>query len=200
MHQVVNLYQPTLRLRPKVLSAETMLTIISIVVLLMLALYVFAYLTTQQLQRTNQNLALNHTQFDAQLTAYSLMPALPIDTSINNEIASLQTQIDDKDALLNEIDRLLIDSKADFGDVFEILAQTRLAGLWLTGIKLGQDGSIELSGVTHEEKLVPKYLRLITQHPPLASLKSGTATITREDSRRPDIRFVLEYESDGDQR
>ena len=200
MYQLVNLYQPVFRRQPKILSAATLLTIIALVIVCMFALYFNSHSTMQTLQRTSADLTLNYTQLDARLGAVTSIAAVSTNASISDEITTLQAQIDDRNALLERIDSLFMDANVGFGEVFETLAQTNLPGLWLTGVQLDQDGSIEISGTTLDPKLVPRYLQLITQQSPLTTLNSGTVNLVREDSNLPEVNFVLSYNTQGEER
>lgn len=200
MYQQVNLYQPVFRRQHKIFSATTLLRIIAIVMILMFALYFSAHSTLEGLQRISSDLALNYTQLEARHSAVTSTASLSTNASISDEINTLQAQISDRNALLERIDSLFIGSTVGFGAVFETLAQTNLPGLWLTGVQLDQDGSIEISGTTLDPKLVPRYLQLITQQSPLRTLNSGTVNLIREESNQPEINFVLSYITSGEER
>lgn len=199
MIQLVNMYQPVFRRQPKLLSAATLMAIIAVAMVLMAALYFNAHSTMRGLLRTSADLSLHFTQLDARLAAVTSNATLSINESSNDEIDILQAEINDRNALLDRIDSLFIESSAGFGGIFETLAQTNLSGLWLTGIQLDQDGSIEISGTTLDPRLVPRYLQLITKHSPLAILNSGTVDLEREESDQTEINFVLSYNTIGEQ-
>lgn len=199
MYQLVNLYQPVFRQQPKILSAVTIMTIIGIVMVLMFALYFKAQSSLKGLQSTSADLALNYTHLNARLGAVTSIAETPTDESVSEEIMTLQAQIDDRNALLEQIDSLFADSDVGFGEVFETLAQTNLPGLWLTGIQLSAVGGIRISGSAIDPKLVPRYLQLITQRSSLTSLSNGTVDLIRDDSRESQVDFVLSYNSSGEQ-
>lgn len=199
MHQLINMYQPMFRRQPKFLSSTTLMIIIMIVMALLLGLYLKSHTTMKDLRRTSADLALDYSQLDAQLGVAASIAALPSNTSTSDEINLLQEQINDRKALLERIDNLFIDANAGFGEVFETLAQTNLPGLWLTGVQLDQEGGIEISGTTLDPKLVPRYLRLITQQSPLTTLTSGTVELKRDESDLSEINFVLSYNAFGDE-
>ncbi len=167
---------------------------------LMFALYLKSHTIMQDLRRTSADLALDYSQLDAQLGVATSIAALPTNASTSDEIITLQEQINDRKALLERIDNLFIDANAGFGKVFETLAQANLPGLWLTGVQLDEDGNIEISGTTLDPKLVPRYLRLITQQPPLTTLASGTVELIRDESDLSEINFVLSYNTYEEER
>lgn len=199
MYQLVNMYQPVFRRQAKILSATTLMSIITLVMVLMFAFYLNANASMRGLQRTSEELALNHMQLDAQIGALISNTTLTGDASVSDKIETLQAQIKDRSALLEKIDSLVLESNVDFGEIFETLAQANLPGLWLTGVQLEHDGSIEISGTAINPKLVPRYLQLITRKSQLASLNSGTVNVIREESDLSEINFVLSYNAQGDE-
>lgn len=196
MYQLVNMYQPVFRRQPKLLSAMTLATIVAIVTVLMLAVYLDARSTMQGLRRTSANLTLNHAQLSARLDEISSVAASST-TNVDDDVAALRARIADRSALLHRIDNLFIDAGAGFGDVFETLARSSLPGLWLTRVQLDEDGGIEISGTTSDPQLIPRYLRLITREPPLASLAAGTVDVERDDAGSTEMNFVLSYTARG---
>ena len=198
MLQLVNLYQPVFRRQPKILSTSTLAAIFALAVIFMSALYFNAYSTMQRLQRTSAELALNHTQLQARFNALNSVASLPTGETVDDEINILQDQLKDRNELLNRIDHLFTEANAGFGEVFESLATINLPGLWLTGVELDQNGSIEISGSAIDPSLVPQYLQLITQHSSLQSLIQGSVNLSREDANQSEINFVLSHNAFGD--
>lgn len=197
MYQQVNLYQPTFRRQPKVLSTTTLATIVAIVTGLMLAGYLDARSTLQGLRRTSANLALNQVQLDARLDQIASAAVASATTDLEDDLATLRSRIADRNALLHRVDDLFIGAGAGFGDVFEALARTSLPGLWLSEIRLGEDGSIRISGSASDPAQVARYLREVARQPSLASLFDGTVDIERDDARPSTVDFVLSYATDG---
>ena len=175
------------------------MAIIAVVTVLMIAVYFNAHTKTQSLQRTSAELTLNHLQLDARIGAITSSAVLSTDESTNDRIGMLQARIADRNALLEQIDSLVFEPDVGFAAVFEILAQANLPGLWLTGVQLDHDGSIQISGTTIDAKLVPRYLRMITLQSPLSSLNSGTVNLIREQSNLAEINFVLSYNAYGEE-
>ena len=197
MYQQINMYQPVFRRQPKIFSTATLLKIIGVIVVLLFALYTNAHSTMKGLQRISADLALTYNQLDARLVAVKSTGAVTVDASASEEISTLQTQIRDQNALLEHVDSLVANSNTGFGDIFESLARTSLPGLWLTGIQLNEDGSIELSGTAHDPAFVPRYLQLIARHSSLNMLSSGSVNLMRAESTGRDINFVISYSAPG---
>lgn len=199
MHQLINMYQPMFRRQPKILSATTLLAIIGIVMALMLGLYSNAHSNMQRLQRTSTELTTNYSKLQAQLSVAANNAEFSTNAVISDEITALQAQIDDRKALVERINQLFIDADDGFSEIFETLAQTNLPNLWLTGVELNQNGSVEISGTALDAMLVPQYMQLITQASSLASLNSGTVELTRDDQHLEEVNFVLSYNTAGEQ-
>ena len=193
MYQLVNMYQPVFRRQPKVLSAPTLMTIVAIVAALMLAVCLDARSTIRELRLTSANLSLNHAQLSSQLDRIASAATPSAESVSGDELEALQARITDRHALLDGIDDLFSGAGAGFGDAFETLARVNLPGLWLTGVQLDQDGSIEISGSASDPRLVPRYLQLITDHGSLESLTGATVELERNDADSSAVDFVLSY-------
>jgi len=197
MYQQINMYQPVFRRQRKIFSAATLLKIVVMATLLLLTLYGQARWTLNGLQRTSDDLAQNFQQLDTRLGALEAGGEPAANTTLGNEIAMLEAQITAREELLNRIDRLVINTTAGFGDNFETLARQHVPGLWLTGIRLDQHGNTELRGTTLDPKLVPRYLQMLAGHTRLAALNGGSVNLTRHAPDKPEVDFVLRYDSQG---
>jgi len=197
MYQVINLYQPVFRQQPTLLSAVTLLSVIAASIVLMSGVAVYAHSKTEGLQRTSKELALSHSQLSARIVTSTPNEAAPTDAYLRDEITKTQHKIDESRALLERIDKLFVGRVGGFSHVFEILAKTKVEGLWLTGIELDYDGNIEITGMAMEPKLVPKYLNLIAQHSPLEALNFGAVNLTRKETNHSEITFSLSYSVQG---
>jgi len=193
------MYQPMFRRQPKILSATTLLAIIGIVMALMFGLYSNAHSNMQRLQRTSTELTTNYLKLQAQLSVIANNAEFSTNAVISDEITALQAQIDDRKALVERINRLFINADDGFSEVFETLAQTNLPNLWLTGVELNQNGSVEISGTALDAMLVPQYMQLITQASSLENLNSGTVELTRDEQYLEEVNFVLSYNTAGEQ-
>jgi len=193
------MYQPMFRRQPKILSATTLLAIIGIVMALMFGLYSNAHSNMKRLQRTSTELSTNYTKLQAQLSVTANNAEFSTNAVISDEITALQAQIDDRKALVERINQLFIDADDGFSEIFETLAQTNLPNLWLTGVELNQNGSVEISGTALDAMLVPQYMQLITQASSLENLNSGTVELTRDEQHLEEVNFVLSYNTAGEQ-
>jgi len=193
MYQQINMYQPVFRRQPKIFSAATLLRIIAMALFLLLALIAHARWTLHGLRHTSADLTQHYRQLDARLDALETRGKAADGTTPVDEISSLREQVTERRALLTRIDHLTVGSTAGFGEVFEALARREVPDLWLTGVRLDQEGNTEIRGTTLDPTLVPRYLRLMAQQPQLAELDNGTVKLTRHAPDRPEIDFVLSY-------
>ena len=193
MYQLVNMYQPVFRRQPKVLSTPTLVTIVALVAILMLAVCLDGRSTIRELRLTSANLSLNHAQLSSQLDRIASSAAPSTERISGDELDALRARIADRNALIDGIDDLFSGADAGFGDVFETLARARVPGLWLTGVQLDQDGSIEISGSASDPRLVPRYLQMITEHRSLESLSGATVDLERSDADSSAVDFMLSH-------
>lgn len=192
MYQQINMYQPVFRRQRKIFSAATLAMVVGLATALLLGVYGHARWTLHGLQRTSADLTLNYRTLSTRLVA--LETASP-EVAANEEFALQQERIRARYALLEHIDRLDFTTAGDFGDTFEALARQDATRLWLTGVRLEQDGSSEIRGSTLDAALVPRYLKLITRQPRLAVLTNGTVDLMRPEPEDPRVNFILSYKA-----
>lgn len=190
MYQQINMYQPVFRRQRKIFSAATLAKAVGLATVLLLAVYGHARWTLHGLQRTSADLTLNYRELNARLVALENAGA---QAAADHELARLTEQIRARSALLERIDHLAFATAGGFGDTFEALARQDVPGLWLTGVRLDQDGSAELKGAALDAELVPRYLQLLTGQPRLAVLNGGTVNLLRHEPGQPRIDFSLSY-------
>ena len=190
MYQQINLYQPVFRRQRKVLSALTLLQILAVAGVLLLVFYLQANWTVGGLDSTATSLSNQYRQLEARLgilentgTQYS--------TDAQNEAERLQSTLDERRALLDSFSRLTIRDSHGFAEFFETLADRTISGLWLTGIRLTEDGDTEIRGSTLDPTLVPRYLQGMPDQPRFIALHQGSVHLSRDDPGKPHIDFVL---------
>jgi len=191
MHQQINLYQPVFRQQRKVFSARTLLQILVAVTVLLLGAYAHARWTLAALHHTATSIEQQYQQLEVQLANLEIINQSSAPGALENEIARLERSILDQQSILDSIGLLSIRSAAGFGDFFETLARQTQPGLWLTGIRLAQDGETELRGTTLDPELVPDYLQRMPDWPRFRSLQQGSVHLVRHEAEKPEIEFVL---------
>lgn len=190
MYQQINMYQPVFRRQRKIFSTATLMQVMGLSAILLLAVYGHARWTLHGLQRTSADLTGNYRELNARLVALESAGA---EAAADDELARLDEQIRARSALLERVDRLAFATAGGFGDTFEALARQNVPGLWLTGVRLDQDGSTEIRGAALDAELVPRYLQLMTRQPRLGVLNGGTVNLLRHEPGEPRIDFVLSY-------
>lgn len=198
MYQQINMYQPVFRRQRKIFSAATLLKIVALALLLLLAVYVQAGWTLHGLQTTAAGLTLNYRQLDARLAALTADNAAAIPNTAADEIQQLQAQVSARTSVLERIDRLALARAEGFGEIFEGLAAQAVPGLWLTGIRVDQNGETEIRGTTLDPQLVPRYLRLLHGQPRLAALHNGSVNLVRHAPAAAEIDFILSSSNQGE--
>jgi len=191
MYQQINLYQPVFRQQQKIFSAVTLLQILAAVIMLLLGIYGHARWQLAGLERTASVLELQYQQLEVRLGTLEGAAPSPAHVSQEAEIAQLQRTILERQELLGRFDQLSVGSSPAFGQFFEALARQLLPGLWLTGVRLTQDGETELRGATLNPKLVPRYLQQLPNQPRFRSLSQGFVHLARPAPDSAEIEFVL---------
>jgi cell division protein FtsL len=191
MYQQINLYQPVFRQQRKIFSARTLLLILVVVTVLLLALYVHARWTLAALNHTATSIEEQYRQMETQLGNLEIVNQSADSGALDSEIERLRHSINEQQSILDGFDKLAVRSAAGFGEFFDALARQTLPGLWLTGIRLTQDGETELRGITLDPKLVPDYLQLLPDQPRFRSLQQGSLHLVRHEPDDADIEFRI---------
>ena len=191
MYQQINLYQPVFRQQRKIFSAVALLQVLGAVTVLLLGIYGHARWQLAGLERTADALQLQHQQLDRRLAKLEAAPPSPEHVALEAEIARLQRTILERRELLGRFDQLQIGSSPGFGQFFEALARQSSPGLWLTGVRVTQNGETELRGATLNPKLVPRYLQQLPDQPRFRSLNHGSVHLSRPAPGSTEIEFVL---------
>ncbi len=191
MYQQINFYQPVFRQQHKIFSAVTLLQILAAVMVFLLGFYGQARWQLAGLERTADLLEVQHQQLEASLGRLESAAPSPEQAALEAEIAQLQRTVLERRELLSRFDRLPVGSSPEFGQFFEALARHSLRGLWLTGVRLTQDGQTELRGATLNPKLVPRYLQQLPDQPRFRSLNRGFVHLARPEPGSTAIEFVV---------
>jgi Tfp pilus assembly protein PilN len=197
MYQQINLYQPVFRRQIKIFSAATLLQILAAVTVLLLGIHAYAQWTLSDLQQVSSSLEQQHQQLEAQLGMLGDSHQSPDTTVLDAEISRLQNTITKRRDLLGSVDRLTIKTSPGFSQFFEALTRNLLPGLWLTSIRLVEDGETELRGTTLHPQLVPRYLQQMHDQPRFNSLATGSVHLVRRAPGKSEVDFVLRSSEPG---
>jgi len=191
MHQQVNLYQPVFRKQQKVFSAMTLAQMAGAVLLMLVLILGHARWTLADLEKSADSLQTQHDQLVAQVAALEEALRTPDTDALDADIERLRANIEQRQLLLAQFEQLLIQHKGGFARQFQALAEQSLRGLWLEGVSLNSAGQIEVRGTALDAKLVPLYLQQLAKQQSLAHGSFETVSMTRGDSGKPQIQFVL---------
>ena len=168
MHQQINLYQPVFRKQHKVFGATTLAQILGAVLVLLLMVFGHARWTLAGMQSSMAALQQQFNHLQSEITVLEKTLVTPDSTPLNAEIAQLEASINQRTLLLQRFRQLTVKHRGGFSNPFKVLAEQNVAGLWLDGVTLDQEGNMEVRGTALDEKLVPRYLQQLQQQPAIA--------------------------------
>lgn len=197
MHQQINLFQPVFRKQHKVFSAITLAQISGAVVVLLLLLLGHASWTLRNMETTANNLQQQYDHLQQKIGTLEEALRTPDTDVLDNEIARLQTRIEERSELLTRFDNLAIENQRGFHKHFRTLAKQRVPGLWLEGVTVDGDAHIEIRGNTLDARLVPTYLQQLENQSELSETPFETVQLARPDTQQPQIGFVLRNFREG---
>jgi hypothetical protein len=191
IQQQVNLYQPAFGEQAKIFCASTLLQIGAVALLSLVIILANARWSLAGMNRTAQMLEYQFDSLNPRLGSLEAAHQTPDTRTLDTEIAQLQADIAERNALLTRFEQLATEQSEGFASSFEVLAREQLPGLWLEGVIIDEDNRVELRGVTLDARLVPAYLQILDRRPDLSKNAFETVSMTRPDARQPQIRFVL---------
>jgi len=197
MLQQINLYQPVFRKQQKVFSSLTLLQICAAVLLLLIVIAGHTRWTLAGMERTSLNLEQQRQDLATKMGVLEDQYRTPDVDAVDNEIEALQKNIDQRNYLLEQFDKLVIQHRGGFAAQFEALAKLQVPGLWLEGVTINSDQQMEVRGMTLDPKLVPVYLQQLEQRGDLSGTTFETISMTRVASDQPYIQFVLRNVEEG---
>ena len=191
MHQQINLYQPVFRKQLKVFSATTLAQIAGAVLVLLVVILAHARWTLAGMENSAAALQQQYDRLQSQMDALEADFRTPDTQALDAEIEHLLADINQRNYLLAQFSRLVIQHRSGFADQFKVLAEQHVPGLWLEGVKVNGEGQIELRGTTLDARLVPIYLQQLAKRPDLSGSSFETLSMTRLDADKPQIQFIL---------
>lgn len=191
MHQQVNLYQPVFRKQVKVFSATTLAQIAGAVLVLLVIILAHARWTLASMQSSAAALQQQLDSLQGQMGKLEADYRTPDTQALDTEIEKLRADISQRNYLLAQFDQLVIQHRSGFAQQFNVLAEQRVPGLWLEGVKVSGAGQIELRGITLDARLVPVYVQHLDKRPDLSESSFETLSMSRLDPDKPQIQFVL---------
>lgn len=149
-----------------------------------------------------QNALLNRELSSAQSQSEALNQAIAssaqeAEDSLANEIAQLQQQFVDRQAVLALLQSTTTHRQQVFSGQLASLGKQRVEGLWLNHIEFRSAGAeVELRGITRQPSYLPRYLRALGQEKAFAGLRFDLMRMQAlEDSG--DIAFEISINPDS---
>ncbi len=193
MQQQINLYQPIFRKERKLFSARALLQISLVSLGLMLLIAVYFQVQLHRLQASEQSLASQYQYLKSTLDALQQNDGDPVLTALDEQIARLETSLQAKQSLLDNMTALAGAGRSGFSPYLDALARLHLNGLWLTGIQISKGGqAVQLRGVARDAGLIPRYLQRLPEDPRLQSLDFRQVLISRRADTPQQLDFTLQ--------
>jgi hypothetical protein len=184
MNQQINLHQPIFRKQRALFSAQIVLRICAIWALALGVIYVLSLWNEQALSRERERLQVARDEAAAALEQITASQAGQPGRSeaLATELANLQNELAQKEAVLQLLSRGELGSTTGFAPQIDALAARRLAGVWLTHITLTEGGrEISLQGEASEGSLLPQYLEHLAGSTGFPGARFGDVRLERQD-------------------
>ncbi len=192
MSQQINLFNPIFLKQKKIFSAVNMLDAMALLVVGVAAFYGYASIETLNLDRQAVETARLHDQSKARLVETGVRYApKKIDAGLDAEVKNLQAQLIARKSTLDNVGIGLLASDISYTEYMRALARQSLAGLWLTGFRVGKGGAeMEIIGRALQPELVPSYIQRLNRERAMhgrafdsLSMTQGEGTLPAEASR-----------------
>lgn len=184
--QQINLFQPEFHHQPDPLSLRVMALTCLLATILLTGSGGYGWLILENQRDVVSALKNHHAQLQAQLAVLHL--DLGKDQSIDQHIADLQQQFNEKAATAEQL-QMLLKNRNRVAQQFQALSELRLPGLWLTMILLGEEN--QLHGVASRSKLVPEYLSQLALTPAFNNLQFDQVELNELEQPSTQVTFLL---------
>ena len=105
-----------------------------------------------------------------------------IDASLEAEVNNLQAQFNARKATLDNLSIGLLTNDTSYSEYLRALARQSLAGLWLTGFRVGKGGAeMEIIGRALQPELVPTYIHRLNQERAMHGRAFDSLSMTRRE-------------------
>jgi hypothetical protein len=187
MSQQINLFNPIFLKQKKTFSAVTMLDALALLLVGVAAFYTYASIETLNLDRQSVVTARQYDQARVQLTETSARYApKKIDAGLEAEVNNLQAQLNARKGALDSLGIGQLTNTANYAEYLRALARQSLAGLWVTGFRLGKGGAeMEITGRALQPELVPSYIHRLNQEPAMHGRAFDSLSMTQQAGTLP---------------
>lgn len=181
MNQNINLYQPIFRRQKKIFSAETMLTMIALMIAGLVLISVWSQWRYSVLQGRIQQLQEQEDQALERLASLEeTLPAQRESPALKRAVETTEAERDLKRRALEVLDDGALGQMDGFSPYLEALGRQRVEPVWLTGIRIDGGGRhLRLAGRTQDASQVPVYLQRLSNE----AVYQGTDFRTMEINR-----------------
>jgi hypothetical protein len=182
MYQQINLYQPIFRKQRQVFSATTMAQALAIVIVALLAIYVYGALQVADLEVEVVQLEGREKALTTQLARIDPRLNQNRREEVEAELRRLNATLLDQQRLVEVLRDDPLGSTEGFSPYLAALGRQRTPELWLTEFAInGGSGAIELAGRSTRPDLVPEYLQRLGREAVLVGQQFDRLEIERDD-------------------
>jgi hypothetical protein len=187
MSQQINLFNPIFLKQKKTFSAVNMLDALALLLVGVALFYAYASIETLNLDRQSVETARQYNQSKARLAeANTRYAPKKVDAGLDAEVNNLQAQLNARKATLDNLGIGLLTNSASYAEYMRALARQSLAGLWLTGFKVGKGGAeMEISGRALQPELVPSYIQRLNQERAMHGRAFDSLSMTQREGALP---------------
>ncbi|HIF50256.1 MAG TPA: hypothetical protein EYQ42_01760 [Thiotrichaceae bacterium] len=194
MNQQINLYQPMFRKQHVVFSAMTMLQVGIFFLIIFSSLYFYQSKNLKSYRNQLVTIDKELVQLSSQLMALDGSKKKSKSKLIENEIAKLTKELEQRERIFNVLSSTSFGSSSGFSSYLEAFAKGHVEGTWLTNVNIGQGGvSLGLKGKTLSSELVPVYIQKLAKEESLQGSSFNVMEIARHetDEGNSEINFLL---------
>jgi hypothetical protein len=187
MTQQINLFNPIFLKQKKTFSAVNMVDALALLLVGVALFYAYASVESLNLDRQSVETARQYNQSKAGLAEANTRNApKKVDASLEAEVNNLQAQLNARKAAFDNLGIGLLTNGASYSEYLRALARQSLAGLWLTGFKVGKGGAeMEISGRALQPELVPTYIQRLKQERALQGRAFDSLSMTQREGTVP---------------
>ncbi|ROH87218.1 hypothetical protein ED236_05995 [Pseudomethylobacillus aquaticus] len=167
MSQQINLLNPALATPRELLTAERMLLMLLLAMVLMLVHYAFARQQLQEMAQQRKVAAETLVQLQEQLraTAARYTPRQP-SIALQQEVASITQQLEARQQMLQAIEQDAVSGANAFSGLLRAFARQDTEGLWLTNISMDTSrDALRIAGKALRPELLPEYIDKLSREP-----------------------------------
>ncbi len=196
--QQINLLDQGFRPKSVPLSGQAIVGVCAAVILILGILYVVTISQVPKLQAQSARLAVEYINQQARLNRLSSQAGQKLDTSdLDAEIDRLVTEKKTKTDVVNLLSGRSLGNTTGFSPYLEGLAREIMTGVWLREINIRNGGNdLSIAGSTLDPKLVPKYLRRLSNEAIFSGTDFRSFEMHRQEKRPERLDFVVKTSED----